>query len=108
MMNVNEAIRSSKGSRKLLRGQSAALRAFIKDAASHRGDDITSTAETLRKHYRDSLILSIEVSQYVVNQAYVLIEYDPAGAAKLWEEMLRLRVAHQKVAELLKTVVKEK
>ncbi len=107
MLNVKEATKSCVQSRKLLRSQSATMRALIKSRRSRPETEITPMAETLRKHLRESMLLHIDISQQISQSAAILIDRDPGGTVKLWEAWRRLEAMHQKVGELLKTVVKE-
>lgn len=107
MLNVKEATKSCVQSRKLLRSQCTTIRALIKTRRSRPETDITPMAEALRKQLRESMLLHIDISRQISRSAVTLIETDPAGAVKLWEAWLRLRAMHEKVAELLKAVVKE-
>lgn len=103
MLNVKEAIRFCDTSRKLLRGQCATLRALIKDGASHFGNNVASSANTLEMHYRKSVIVGIEISLLTAEQAALLM-YNLGGLAKLMRATNRLALTHQEVAELLMTV----
>ena len=75
----------------------------MRDRASDSESSITSTAESLRRRYRESLILSIQIDQQICEQAE-LLAYELAGTVRLWHATLHLGRAQNEVAELLNIV----
>jgi hypothetical protein len=55
----------------------------MKDRAPDSEGRITSTAETLRRRYRESLVLSRQVDQQISEQAE-LLAYELDGIVGLW------------------------
>ena len=107
MLDVREAVRLCDGSRVSLRRQCAALRALVKDKTSLSSGSITSTVATLKAHYRQSLIIHINISRRIAREVELLMYY-PAELAKLMQAVSRLTIAQQQVEKLLQSVAKEK
>jgi hypothetical protein len=104
--SIKQPIRSCVQTRKVLRSQCATLRAVIKQPHTDLENAIASTAETLRKSYKEALILRIVISDQIIRNSVVLMYTNPTGTVKLWEAWGRLGMACNEVRELLKAVAK--
>ena len=106
MRSIKHPIRSCVQTRKVLRSQCATLRAVIKKPHTEPENAIASTAETLRKSYKEALILHTLISDQIIRNAVVLVETNLPGMLKLWQAWHRLWMACNEVRELLEAVAK--
>jgi hypothetical protein len=104
--SIKQPIRSCVQTRKALRSQCARLRAVIKKPHTVPENAIASAAETLRKSYKEALILHISISDQIIRNVVVLVETNLPGTLKLWEAWHRLWTACNEVRELLEAVAK--
>jgi hypothetical protein len=104
--SIKQPIRSCAETRKVLRSQCATLRAMIKRPHTDPENAIASTAETLRKSYKEALILHILISDQIIRNGVVLFKTNLPGTLKLWKAWHRLGKACNEVRELLEAVAK--
>lgn len=107
MRSIKQPIRSCVQTRKFLRSQCATLRTLIKQPHPDPENAIASTVETLRKSYREALILHIMTGEQIARNVVVLFETNLAGTLKLWKAWDLLGRACNDVGELLAAVAPE-
>ena len=106
MRSIKHPIRSCVQTRKALRSQCARLRAVIKKPQTDPENAIASTAATLRKSYKEALILHVSISDQIIRNVVVLVETNLPGTLKLWQAWHRLWMACNEVGDLLEAVAK--